>query len=118
MPVKVENKLTPRRSRMEGESFAEYHGAAKNLTENHRKFAENFVSTFDIDGAAKASGTVASIMACKLDNPCSPVSIHINNLLDRRRVANSFFNIESLYSELLKLFRDPKVRATDRLDGR
>ena len=115
MATKQDNNFRPRRSRIEGETFKEYHGSAKNLTENHRKFAEEFVSSFDIDAAAKASTTVASIMAAKLDNPCSPVSIHINNLLDRRRVANGYFNIESLYSELLKLFRDPKVRATDRL---
>ena len=113
MTTKTEN-FKPRRSRGD-ETFQQYHGSAKNLTENHRKFAEAFVSSFDIDDAAKKSNTVASIMSCKLDNPLSPVSHHINALLDRRRVANAYFNLDSLYSELLILFRDPKVRATDRL---
>ena len=53
MATKTENNFRPRRSRIEGETFKEYHGSAKNLTENHRKFAEEFVSSFDIDDAAK-----------------------------------------------------------------
>ena len=114
MATKTDN-FKPRRSKMEGETFQQYHGSAKNLTENHRKFAEAFVASFDIEEAAKKSNTVASIMAAKLDNPLSPVAHHINALLDRRRVANAYFNIDSLYSELLIMFRDPKVRATDRL---
>ena len=116
MPTKPENNFTPRRTRGD-ESFSHYHGSAKNLTEAHRKFAEEFVKSFDIDEACKLSNTVCSIMAAKLENPLSPVSRHINALNDRRRIANSFFNIDSLYSELLILFRDPKVRPADRLQA-
>ena len=110
------NNFTPRKVRGD-ESFSHYHGSAKNLTEAHRRFAEEFCKSFDIDGACQKSNTVASIMACKLENPLSPVSRYINALNDRRRIANSYFNIDSLYSELLILFRDPKVRPADRLQA-